>query len=57
MKKLIIPLSIICLCFGKTPRYGDEQIAVMINEYFKLRKPIMSKSIILKRINRVDLKP
>ena len=35
MKKLIIPLSIICLCFGKTPRYGDEQIAVLINEYFK----------------------
>tara|TARA_B100001245_G_C22841245_1_gene404461 strand:+ start:300 stop:719 length:420 start_codon:yes stop_codon:yes gene_type:complete len=35
MKKLIIPLSIICLCFGKTPRYGDEQISVLINEYFK----------------------
>ena len=35
MKKLIIPLSFICFCFGKTPRYGNEQIAVLLNEYFK----------------------
>mgnify|MGYP006176192737 FL=1 len=34
MKKLIIIFVFIQYCFGESPKYGDEQIVIILKEYF-----------------------
>ena len=38
MKKLIYSLIFLQIIFGDSPKFGDEQIAIMMNEYFLTSK-------------------
>ena len=38
MHKLILHLILLQIIIGDTPRFGDEQIIIMLKEYFKASK-------------------